>query len=46
MEPKEKLLKVFPVSTQQAESPGIFSDYELVPLPDGTHATHTVHPKV
>ncbi|HTM58655.1 MAG TPA: FAD-dependent thymidylate synthase [Candidatus Udaeobacter sp.] len=30
----------------QAESPGMFSDYELVPLPDGTHATHTVHPKV
>src|SRR5438132_2594344 len=30
----------------QAESPGIFSDYELVPLADGTHATHTAHPKV
>ena len=30
----------------QHESPGLFSDYELVPLADGTHATHTGHPKV
>src|SRR5207244_7980064 len=29
----------------QAESPGIFSDYELMPLADGTHATRTGHPK-
>ena len=30
----------------QRESPAIFSDYELVPLPDGTQATRTGHPKV
>ena len=30
----------------QAEAPGIFSDYELRPLPDGTEATHTAHAKV
>jgi thymidylate synthase (FAD) len=30
----------------QAESPAIFGDYTLVPLPDGTFATRTDHPKV
>ncbi len=30
----------------QAESPSMFSDYTLVPLPDGTFATQTDHPKV
>jgi len=30
----------------QAESPSIFSDYELVRLPDGSFATRTAHPKV
>src|SRR5512141_1845111 len=30
----------------QAESPSIFSDYELVRLPDGSLATRTSHPKV
>jgi len=28
------------------ESPSLFSDYTLEPLTDGTHATHTEHPKV
>ena len=30
----------------QKESPNMFPDYTLVPLPDGTMATHTEHPKV
>jgi thymidylate synthase (FAD) len=30
----------------QVESPSIFGDYTLVPLPDGTSATRTDHPKV
>lgn len=30
----------------QRESPSIFADYTLVPLPDGSVATHTDHPKV
>ncbi len=30
----------------QAESPSMFGDYTLVPLPDGTFATRTDHPKV
>ena len=30
----------------QRESPGMFADYTLVELPDGSHATHTGHPKV
>ena len=30
----------------QKESPGLFSDYELTPLPDGTQATSTPHVKV
>jgi len=30
----------------QAEAPSIFSDYTLVPLPDGSFATRTEHPKV
>jgi thymidylate synthase (FAD) len=30
----------------QAESPSIFSDYELIRLPDGSLATRTAHPKV
>jgi thymidylate synthase (FAD) len=30
----------------QAEAPGIFADYDLVPLADGSVATHTLHPKV
>ena len=30
----------------QQEAPGMFSDYTLVPLPDGTFATRTEHPKV
>ena len=30
----------------QQESPSLFSDYTLMPLADGTFATHTVHPKV
>jgi thymidylate synthase (FAD) len=28
------------------EAPAMFSDYELVTLPDGTQATRTAHPKV
>ena len=28
------------------ESPNLFADYTLEPLADGTHATHTEHPKV
>jgi len=28
------------------ESPALFSDYELVPLPDGGQAVRTTHPKV
>jgi thymidylate synthase (FAD) len=28
------------------EAPAMFSDYQLVPLPDGGEATHTAHPKV
>lgn len=28
------------------ESPSLFADYTLTPLPDGTQATHTEHPKV
>jgi len=30
----------------QAEAPNVFSDYTLVPLPDGTFATRTEHVKV
>lgn len=30
----------------QRESPALFGDYTLVPLADGTVATHTDHPKV
>jgi len=30
----------------QQEAPAMFSDYELVTLPDGTQATRTGHPKV
>src|SRR5262245_40298967 len=30
----------------QVESPSMFGDYTLVPLPDGTFATRTDHPKV
>lgn len=30
----------------QQEAPNMFSDYRLVPLPDGTLATHTDHVKV
>ncbi len=30
----------------QREAPGMFGDYTLVPLPDGSEATHTEHPKV
>jgi thymidylate synthase (FAD) len=30
----------------RAEAPGLFADYTLVPLADGTQATHTEHPKV
>jgi thymidylate synthase (FAD) len=30
----------------QKEAPNMFSDYTLVPLPDGTLATHTEHVKV
>jgi len=30
----------------QREAPSLFGDYTLVPLPDGTRATHTEHPKV
>ena len=30
----------------QAESPSLFGDYRTVPLPDGSVATHTDHPKV
>ncbi len=30
----------------QQEAPNVFADYTLVPLPDGTLATHTEHPKV
>jgi len=30
----------------QRESPSLFADYELKPLADGSHATHTEHPKV
>ncbi len=30
----------------QAEAPAMFADYTLVPLPDGSFATHTDHPKV
>jgi thymidylate synthase (FAD) len=30
----------------QVEAPNMFSDYTLVPLPDGTLATHTEHVKV
>jgi thymidylate synthase (FAD) len=30
----------------QREAPSLFADYTLVPLPDGSVATHTDHPKV
>jgi thymidylate synthase (FAD) len=30
----------------QREAPNLFGDYTLVPLADGSHATHTNHPKV
>jgi thymidylate synthase (FAD) len=30
----------------QQEAPSMFADYELAPLPDGTFATRTSHPKV
>jgi thymidylate synthase (FAD) len=30
----------------QQEAPSLFADYTLVPLPDGSLATHTDHPKV
>ena len=30
----------------QAESPALFGDYTLTPMPDGGVATHTEHPKV
>jgi thymidylate synthase (FAD) len=30
----------------QQEAPGLFADYTLEPLADGTHATRTAHPKV
>jgi thymidylate synthase (FAD) len=30
----------------QREAPSLFSDYRLDPLPDGSQATHTDHPKV
>jgi thymidylate synthase (FAD) len=30
----------------QREAPNIFGDYEFVPLPDGTQAAATAHPKV
>jgi thymidylate synthase (FAD) len=30
----------------QTESPNLFADYTLVPLADGSFATHTEHPKV
>ncbi len=30
----------------QAESPALFGDYTLAPLPDGSQATRTEHPKV
>ena len=30
----------------QAEAPNMFKDYSLVPLPDGSLATHTDHAKV
>ncbi len=30
----------------QQEAPAMFGDYTLVPLADGSFATHTVHPKI
>jgi hypothetical protein len=30
----------------QQEAPGLFSDYELIPLPDGTVEAITPHKKV
>src|SRR6185436_4020993 len=30
----------------QQDAPNLFGDYQLVPLPDGSVATHTDHPKV
>ena len=30
----------------RVEAPSLFADYTLEPLPDGTRATHTDHPKV
>ena len=39
-------LAVEVLKVMQAEAPSIFSDYELVPLADGSQATRTVHPKV
>ena len=30
----------------QKEAPSVFADYTLEPLPDGTYATRTAHPKV
>ena len=37
---------VLVLQLMQTEAPSIFSDYTLVPLPDGSFATHTDHPKV
>jgi len=37
---------VMVLEIMRAEAPSLFSDYELIPLPDGTRATRTTHPKV
>jgi thymidylate synthase (FAD) len=39
-------LGVAVLRVMQAEAPNLFSDYELVPLPDGTHEAVTAHRKV
>ncbi len=34
------------LTLMQAEAPAMFGDYSLVPLADGSFATHTEHPKI
>ncbi len=45
-EPEIRKLALAVLKIMQAEAPNLFSDYQLVPLPDGTSEVATAHRKV
>lgn len=45
-EPEIRKLAVQVLKVMQREAPNLFGDYQLVPLPDGTHEVETPHRKV